>query len=90
MKGVGKVDYQIEMPEHRRKKGVHHMNLLKRWEEAGSMCGLASEENFPDWKVSGYVQPTLGCQLSETEKGEMKECWRILMMCYKESQGKLA
>ena len=76
MKRVGKVDYQIEMPDRRRKKGVYHVNLLKRWEEAGSMCGLAkevSEEEFPDWKASGYVQPTLGSQLSETEKGEMKE-----------------
>ena len=76
MKRVGKVDYQIEMQDRRRKKGVYHVNLLKRWEEAGSMCGLAkevSEEEFPDWKASGYVQPTLGSQLSETEKGEMKE-----------------
>ena len=58
MKRVGKVDYQIEMPDRRRKKGVYHVNLLKRWEEAGSMCGLAkefSEEEFPDWKASGYM-----------------------------------
>ena len=90
MKRVGKVDYQIEMPDRRRKKGVYHVNLLKRWEEAGPMCGLAKEvreEEFPDWKASGYIQPTLGSQLSETEKGEMKE---MLEDFDKESQGKLA
>ena len=63
------------MPDRRRKKGVYHVNLLKRWEEAGSVCGLAkevSEEEFPDWKASGYVQPTLGSQvpMSDQDKGK--------------------
>ena len=57
------------MSDRRRKKGVYHVNLLKRWEEAGSMCGL----EFPDWKASGYVQSTLGSQLSETARERRNE-----------------
>ena len=29
---IGKVDYEIEMPERRRKKDIFHINMLKKWQ----------------------------------------------------------
>ena len=51
------------------------MNLLKKWERANSLCALASEvadEEIPDWISSESSQPTLGRQLSQTEKEDMR------------------
>ena len=42
-KKIGIVDYLIEMPDRRRKKGVYHVNLLKKWETPSAICGMATE-----------------------------------------------
>ena len=50
------------------------MNLLKKWEVADSICAWTNEvteEGIPDWKASKPSQPTLGNQLSETERAEI-------------------
>ena len=54
-------------------KDMAHTNLKSAQDHQKQLAKEVSEEEFPDWKASGYVQPTLGSQLSETEKGEMKE-----------------
>ena len=50
-KRMNNVDYLIETPNHRRKKGIYYVNLLKKWETTDSSCTIASEvidEEIPD------------------------------------------
>ena len=42
-KRMDNVDYLIEPPNHRRKKGIYHVNLLKKWETTDSFCAFSSE-----------------------------------------------
>ena len=73
-KRMGNVVYLIETPNRCRKRGIYHVNLLKKWETADSFCALASEvvdEEIPDWRSSESSQSTLGRQLSQIEKADM-------------------
>ena len=50
-KQVGKVDHLIETPDRHRKRGIYHVNLLKKWEVAGSSCAWTNEvteKGIPD------------------------------------------
>ncbi len=72
VKRIGKLDYLIEMPDRRRKKGVL---LLKKWEMPVSISGLAkevSEEDFPDWKETRPLKSTMGSQLADDRREEVE------------------
>lgn len=73
IKRIGRVNYLIEMPDCRKKRNI---NMLRKWESAGAMCGLAKEEKFPDWKSSKVAQPTLWSQLLSV--AEKEELWGVL------------
>lgn len=48
---------------------------MKKWESQSTGCFAATEvdeeEEFPDWKGSEVVQPTIGSQLSGSERDEL-------------------
>ena len=40
-KRMDNVDYLIETPNHRCKKGIYHVKLLKKWKTTDSFCAFA-------------------------------------------------
>ena len=66
IQNTGPVDYCVDMHDHRKRKHVFHINMLKKWypvtqsqvvnlAEQVDECSL--DEDFPSW------QPTLGTPL---------------------------
>ena len=52
---IGPVDYEILMPDKKKKKGVFYVNLLKEWKEQEALWGEMGEE------ISA-LKPTVACK----------------------------
>ena len=82
IKKIGRVNYQIEMPHHRKKKQIYHTNLLKKWESQSAECFAAGEaeddeeEDFPDWRADKKALPTVGSQLSPQQKVNVHDIFK--------------
>ena len=70
--------------------GLHHVNLLKKWETPSTECYTAEEveeeeEHLPDWKDKTLVQPIVRSQLTPQVKEDVyvifKEFSDILQIC---------
>ena len=75
LKRVGRLDYLIEMPDRRKKKGVFHVNLLKKWETTLATCNVAEEmeEEFPDWKPCKATAVSMGKELTSDQQEEVHQ-----------------
>ena len=88
---IGKVNYEIEMPERRRKKVIFHINMLKKWQTPEKDQSLmeetllvveskdsVNEENIAEWRnenISSELK--MGNQLERKQREELHELLRI-------------
>ena len=77
---VGKVNYLISMPERRKKKGVFHINMLRRWKEQSSMGYCVMEAMDEDdeletltWDGGEEGEPVVGEGLTEGQRDALKK-----------------
>ena len=76
---VGEVNYELSMPDKRRRKAIFHVNMLKKWHQAEDTCLWAAsvdseeEEDTPSWRGESGKSPCVGSQLTEQQKGQLLE-----------------
>ena len=81
VKRTGKVNYQIDMHDRRKRKRTFHVNMLREWHTPKNEAYFEQEvthmdfEEVPVWNGSGLtprVKPTLGKQLSSAQRAELE------------------
>ena len=81
LRRVGKVNYEVLMPNKRKRKNVFHVNMLKKWyppvaTSFGSVEQMDMEEEFmPTWKCEGSDAPIVSDQLS---KQQLRQLYDLL------------
>ena len=78
IKAVGNVNYLIDMYDHRKRRRVFHVNMLKEWHVPNGVSYFSSEEgegdsgseDVPLWN-DGEGVPVMGEQLSEAQRQEL-------------------
>ncbi len=85
---TGKVTYQVDLHDTRRRKRVLHVNMLRRWHTpttslfAEDTTVEEGEEDCPEWRDDGPGQPTVGKHLTVQERADLdtllKECGDVL------------
>ena len=77
---VGSVNYLIAMPERWKKKGVFHINMLKKWKEEASaayfvMDGVDEEDELEalTWDGGGEGELVVGEGLTEGQRDTLKK-----------------
>ena len=75
---VGKVNYRIRMPDHRKKQTVFHVNMLRKWHThaaAGFMTTCASTDkevdDIPSWNDAEGGRASVGSQLTPAQCQEL-------------------
>ncbi len=74
---AGKVTYQVDMHDTRRRKRLLHVNMLRQWHTpATSLFAEVATveegvEDCPEWRDSDPGQPTVGDQLSAQERADL-------------------
>ena len=75
---VSNVNYEVHMPDKRKRKAIYHINMLKKWHSPADTCfWMAEDENpieeddIPTWKGEFGKSPSVGAQLSEMQKGQL-------------------
>lgn len=77
---TGKVNYEIDMEDKKKRRKIFHVNMLKKWypseatsfwavEEAES--DLDEEESIPTWKGECGAVPTISTKLTEQQKEQL-------------------
>ena len=79
LSSVGKVNYLVHMPDHRKKKRVLHVNMLQKWHQPMSTVFLAQraaeemdQKEVPAWNETDDGQPAVGSQLSADQTRELE------------------
>ena len=79
---MGKVNYEINMPNKRKRRKVFHVNMLKKWYPPEATCFWTVEEEVskPDeeesistWEAECGVDPIVNPQLTEQQKRQLLE-----------------
>ena len=77
---LGSVNYLIAMPEWRKKKGVFHINMLKKWKEEASAAYFVMEGGDEEdelevltWDGGGEGEPVVGEGLTEGQRDTLKK-----------------
>ena len=78
---VGKVDYEIDMPNKRNRKKVFHVNMLKKWHPPEATSFWTTEESLepddtdsiPTWRGKYGIDPVIGPHITEQQKGQLLE-----------------
>ena len=77
---VGSVNYLIAMPEWQKKKGVFHINMLKKWKEEASVAYFVMEGGDEEdeleahtWDGGGKGEPAFGEGLTEGQRDTLKK-----------------
>ena len=78
LRRVREVNYEVHMPDKRKRRAVFHINMLKKWHPPEATCfWMAGEDDGEDailsWRGECGKFSTTGTQLSEKEKGHMLE-----------------
>ena len=73
---IGKVNYEVDMSDRRKRKRVFHINMLKKWETPDTL--FAEETDSTDeivlWKESSQdEQPTINPNLSAQQLQELQD-----------------
>ena len=71
LRRVGEVNYEVYMPDQRKRRAIFHINMLKKWHQPEAMCfwtvGVDPDEenDVPTWRgeESGR-SPSVGTQLT--------------------------
>lgn len=80
LRKTGKVNYEIDMKDKKKRRKIFHVNMLKKWypseatsfwavEEAKS--DLDEEESIPTWKGECGAVPTISTKLTEQQKEQL-------------------
>ena len=78
---VGKVDYEIDMPNKRNRRKVFHVNMLKKWHPPEAISfwttdeslGPDESESIPTWRGEYGVDPVIGPNITEQQKRQLLE-----------------
>ena len=77
---VSDVNYEVHMPDKRKRKAIYHINMLKKWHSPEDICfwmaedeNPIEEEDIPSWKGECGKSPSVGTQLSEMQKGQLSK-----------------
>jgi len=78
LRRVGKVDYELLMPDKRKRKNVFNINMLKKWFSLVASCFGANEDTeaeekefVPTWQDQDSSAPTIGNQLSKERREQL-------------------
>ena len=82
LKRVGRINYQVDMHDRRKRKRIFHVNMLRSWhapEATGYYCEDftdTDQDDVPVWnegsESSGVEQPSFGEQLSAGQRAEVE------------------
>ena len=78
----GKVNYLVHMEDHRKKRRVFHVNMLRQWHppvstfQAQEVSDSSEEEDIPAWNDSDGGQAKQGIGLSHKQTLELGELLR--------------
>ena len=78
----GKVNYLVHMEDHRKKRRVFHVNMLRQWHspvstfQAQEVYDSSEEEDIPAWNDSDGGQAKQGIGLSHKQTQELGELLR--------------
>ena len=80
LRRMGLVNYLIEMTGRRKRQNVFHINMLKRWNTPLSSGYLVAETAEVEGELESWTwdggkdgEPTMGAQLTEQQRRELKE-----------------
>ena len=84
---TGPADYCVDMYDHRKRKRVFHINMLKKWYPATQPEGVnpaeqgdedSLDEDFPSWQpaTDTFGAPTLGKQLTTPQQNDLSDLMR--------------
>ena len=96
---TGPVDYCVNMYDHRKRKCVFHINMLKKWYAAPQPEGVdlaeqvnenSLDENFLSWQpaVDTLGAPTLGKQLTRRQQNDLSDLMRKIVDVFSTKPGK--
>ena len=77
---VGRVNYLVHMPDHRKKKRVIHVNMLQKWHSPAAFSVFLAQtvveemdrEEPPSWNESGRGEAKVGRQLSSVQVHDLR------------------
>uniref|UniRef100_A0A1X7U952 Reverse transcriptase n=1 Tax=Amphimedon queenslandica TaxID=400682 RepID=A0A1X7U952_AMPQE len=73
---IGKVTYEIEMPDKGGRKQIFHVNHLKKWKERAFVNAVIEDgEDIEGYRWSDTGEIVFGTQLTEDMKSDL---WRVL------------
>ena len=67
---VGEVNYEIHMPDKRKRRAIFHVNMLKKWHQSEATCLWAAgddseeEDDVHSWRGEEGKSPSVGAQLT--------------------------
>ena len=79
LRRVGKVNYEVYMPDKRKRRAILHINMLKKWHQPEAMCfwtvGVDPDEenDVPTWREESGRSPSVGTQLTVQQKRQLLE-----------------
>jgi len=79
LRRMGKVNYEVLMPDKKRKRKVFHINMLKKWFPPVVSSFLAAEtevgddELVPAWQHQGSGVPTISNELTKEQRGQLSD-----------------
>ncbi len=78
VKAMGRVNYQVDMRDRRKRHRVFHVNMLRKWHVPTSTAYLSQEsmeesgDDVPMWDDDRDGVPTMGEQLTGTQRKELE------------------
>ena len=94
---IGKVNYEIHMPNRRKQKQIFHVNMLREWVSPTALSCYAEDivEEDPDddevvtWRdCDNHTSPTLGEGLSADQHKDVKDLWQKFSHVLNEKPGR--
>ena len=75
VRGTGKVDYEIEMPDKGGRKQIFHVNHLRKWKERVCTVNTVIEDgkDIEEYYWTSGIQPQFGSQSSTDQITEVKQ-----------------
>ena len=82
IRAIGRVNYEIRMHDHKKKKCIFHINMLKPWTDPPELPEemlLATEEDGTsdldvDWRFDNLTAPlTVGSKLTQQQREQLQQ-----------------
>lgn len=91
---MGKVNYEVDMSDRRKRNCIFHVNMLKQWHTPTHAYYFAKEvgdeEEVPVWNkdTGAETQPKLGDQLSDGQRKQLQDFLREFDDVMKNERGR--